>query len=169
MADAVERASTRLGLHKKKLRSSDIDILRESTLMNLNWPGERFTMQDLLGTAEFVRYIVMDARRGDYGVVACTSQGQWVGTARVLYLPQQNPGYGFVAPGIGELGVSVQPEARCVGLGTELICDVVEIARVRGDRGVSLSVETGNPARKLYEKLGFVDAGGSTGAMLLEF
>ena len=91
----------------------------------------------------------MDARRGDYGVVACTSQGQWVGTARVLYLPQQNPGYGFVAPGIGELGVSVQPEARGVGLGTELICDVVEIARVRGDRGVSLSVETGNPARKL--------------------
>lgn len=54
-------------------------------------------------------------------------------------------------------------------MGTELICDVVEIARVRGDRGVSLSVETGNPARKLYEKLGFVDAGGSTGAMLLEF
>lgn len=75
MADAVERSSTRLGLHKKKLRSSDIDILRESTLMNLNWPGERFTMQDLLDTAEFARYIVMDARRGDYGVVACTSQG----------------------------------------------------------------------------------------------
>lgn len=74
-----------------------------------------------------------------------------------------------MAPGIGELGVSVQPEARGVGLGTELICDVIEVARVRGDRGVSLSVETGNPARKLYEKLGFVDAGGSTGTMLLEF
>ena len=72
MADAVERASTRLGLHKKKLRSSDIDILRESTLMNLNWPGERFTMQDLLDTAEFARYMVVHARRGDYGVVACT-------------------------------------------------------------------------------------------------
>lgn len=153
----------------RELTLEDTGVLCEATLMNVNWPGERFTMQDLLDTAEFARYIVMDARRGDYGVVACTSQGQWVGTARVLYLPQQNPGYGFVAPGIGELGVSVQPEARGVGLGTELICDVVEIARVRGDRGVSLSVETGNPARKLYEKLGFVDAGGSTGAMLLEF
>ena len=153
----------------RELTPEDTGVLYEATLMNVNWPGERFTMQDLLNTAEFTRYIVMDARRGDYGVVACTSQGQWVGTARVLYLPQQNRGYGFVAPGIGELGVSVQPEARGVGLGTELICDVVEIARVRGDRGVSLSVETGNPARKLYEKLGFVDAGGSTGAMLLEF
>ena len=120
MADAVERASTRLGLHKKKLRSSDIDILRESTLMNLNWPGERFTKQDLLDTAEFARYIVMDAQRGDYSVVACTSQGQWVGTARVLYLPQQNPGYGFVAPGIGELGVSVQPRRAVLGWGRNL-------------------------------------------------
>ena len=154
---------------RKKLRSSDIDILRESTLMNLNWPGESSpcrifsTQPNLCGTSLWMR------GGGDYGVVACTSQGQWVGTARVLYLPQQNPGYGFVAPGIGELGVSVQPEARGVGLGTELICDVVEVARVRGDRGVSLSVEAGNPARKLYEKLGFVDAGGSTGTMLLEF
>ena len=35
---------------------------------------------------------------------------------------------------------------------------------------LSLSVEEGNPARKLYEKCGFADAGGNTdpGTMVLE-
>ena len=42
--------------------------------------------------------------------------------------------------------------------------------RYSGEWKISLSVEEGNPARKLYEKCGFADAGGNTdpGTMVLE-
>ncbi|MFC2764631.1 MAG: GNAT family N-acetyltransferase, partial [Rothia dentocariosa] len=95
---------------------------------------------------------------------------QWVGVVWLLFLPQDDPGFGFLASGIGELSICVRPGMRGAGIGTELLQRSIAVARTRGERKISLSVEEGNPARKLYEKYGFADVGGNTepGTMILE-
>jgi GNAT superfamily N-acetyltransferase len=57
--------------------------------------------------------------------------------------------------------VFVLPEQRRRGIATELTCAAEAEARIRGWDSISLSVSRdGNPqARRLYEKLGYVDAG----------
>lgn len=51
--------------------------------------------------------------------------------------------------------VQLLPEARGQGIGTALLRHVIAAAAVRG-QGTSIHVELENPARRLYERLGFV-------------
>jgi GNAT superfamily N-acetyltransferase len=55
----------------------------------------------------------------------------------------------------------VVPELRRRGIGTELVRAAEQAARERGRKRISLSVSIdGNPvARRLYERLGYADAG----------
>jgi GNAT superfamily N-acetyltransferase len=56
--------------------------------------------------------------------------------------------------------VFVLPEWRDRGIGTALLEAAESAAAARGDQGVSLAVSTGNAAaRRLYTRLGYVDAG----------
>ncbi|RVW06443.1 GNAT family N-acetyltransferase [Rhodococcus spongiicola] len=162
-------ASGRLGLRKRDLRSGDEAILLEATLINLNWNEARFRERDVLSNPEFAHYATVVPERGDFGVVAF-HRARWVGVVWIVFLPSEDPGYGFVKPQIGELSVCVQESVRGSGLGREIMNDAISVACSRGNAGVSLSVEDGNPARNLYESLGFVDAGGDTlpGTMVLD-
>jgi len=69
-------------------------------------------------------------------------------------LKGENGGYGYVDDETPELAIGVRPEARGAGIGTGLISHLLEAARPRY-RAVSLSVRSNNPARRLYERLGF--------------
>jgi ribosomal protein S18 acetylase RimI-like enzyme len=55
--------------------------------------------------------------------------------------------------------ISFLPEARGRGHGGALLRDLIAAARA-SRRGVGLSVRHGNPARRLYERLGFVAVAG---------
>ena len=54
------------------------------------------------------------------------------------------------------LGVIVKPELRGKGIGTEMIQHLIKIARERKSPAIILKVYKWNPARHLYERLGFV-------------
>src|SRR3569833_2975733 len=56
------------------------------------------------------------------------------------------------------MDITLQPEYRGQGLGTALMREVVDAAFADG-LPVGLHVEGFNPARRLYERLGFVDVG----------
>ena len=88
----------------------------------------------------------------------------------VTRFPAEAPGYGFVRADVPELSVCVLPGYRGAGLGAELVGAAVAEARRRGLPALSLSVEEGNPARRLYERLGFRPAGAAAepGTLLLE-
>ena len=61
----------------------------------------------------------------------------------------------MVAPGTPELAVAVLPERVGTGAGTLLLQHLLEA--VRGTRrNIVLSVRASNPAKRLYERLGFV-------------
>lgn len=53
--------------------------------------------------------------------------------------------------------VALVPEERGAGIGTRLVSELLEEAR-RSGRPVHLQVELANPARRLYERLGFEES-----------
>ena len=99
-----------------------------------------------------VKYVEGWGRRGDLGVIADGDTG----AAWVRLFTNDEHGYGFVAPHVPELTIGVAQNARGRGLGTALLEGV--LTRI-GERPVSLSVETDNPAVRLYERFGFVRVG----------
>jgi GNAT superfamily N-acetyltransferase len=97
-------------------------------------------------------------RTGDAAVVAVVD-GQRLGAAWYRLFPAEDPGWGFVATDVPELSIGVAAEARGRGVGSALLDALLTLARERGFRAVSLSVDRRNPARRLYERKGFRDAG----------
>ena len=80
-------------------------------------------------------------------------------------------GYGFFREDIPEPTIGVASGARGNQIGTRLLDALMNLARERDCNGVSLSVEDGNPARRLYERSGFIKVGrnGNSDTLLLEF
>jgi ribosomal protein S18 acetylase RimI-like enzyme len=56
------------------------------------------------------------------------------------------------------MDIAVAPEFRGRGIGTRLLRDLMDEAEASG-RKLSIHVEMNNPARSLYERLGFAPAG----------
>lgn len=56
-------------------------------------------------------------------------------------------------------GLIVDAEKQRRGYGTAAMNDLIELAAKRGHPEVALSYEPGNPARQLYQALGFVETG----------
>lgn len=152
----------------RALRESDADLLAVATLGNMNWCAERFTMGDILTRREFAHYLTIEPTRGDFGVVA-ERDGVPLGVCWALFLPADDPGYGFVDVRTPEASLWVAPEARGQGLGRRLLRAVVAEAGARGLGQISLSVEPDNHAKRLYASLGFEDVAGreDDGVMLL--
>jgi ribosomal protein S18 acetylase RimI-like enzyme len=59
-------------------------------------------------------------------------------------------------------------EHRGAGTGTALLCDLVDEAD-RDGRDITLTVEATNPARRLYERLGFVAVDADDGAPFVAY
>ena len=107
----------------------------------------------LLGNPALARYVVGFGRPGDLGVVALRGDAP-VGAAWVRLLVGAERGYGWVDDDTPELAIAVLPEAVNTGVGTAMLTELLARARERFS-GVSLSVRTDNPARRLYVRLGF--------------
>lgn len=151
----IEGGSLRI----RELTEADREILLQATLINVNWCGERFTIDQVTSFSGFARYTVLTPERGDFGFVALEGDDV-AGVVWVLYLPGTEPGYGYLADGVGELSVCVFAGHRGEGTGARLIELALRRAAERGDDRMSLSVEDGNPARRLYARLGFREAEG---------
>jgi HAD superfamily hydrolase (TIGR01509 family) len=112
-------------------------------------------------------YVAGFGRTGDGGAVAEEVDGGPAGAAWFRLFERDRHGYGFVAPDVPELSLAVGPEHRRRGLGRDLLEFALRRAEEAGHREVSLSVEPDNPARRLYERLGFQRVGEGGGAWTL--
>ena len=115
------------------------------------------------------RYVRGWGRPGDTAVIALEG-GFPVGAAWYRVFAADEPGYGFVDERTPELAIAVVPSKRGHGIGDELLRALFEKARAAGFEKLSLSVEPGNPARKLYERHGFsvVEEGPEAWTMVAE-
>ena len=100
------------------------------------------------------RYVRGWGRPGDTAVIALQN-GFPVGAAWYRLFRAEEPGYGFVNEETPELAIAVVPSKRGHGIGDELLKALIAKATAAGYERLSLSVEPGNPARKLYERHGF--------------
>jgi ribosomal protein S18 acetylase RimI-like enzyme len=131
-------------------------------------PGSAPPPADVVRSPELARY-VEGWSADDLGVIADSWDGVAVGAGWLRILAGDRAGYGHVADEVPELAIAVLPGWRGRGIGSEMMRQLFAAARGRHER-VSLSVNRANPARRLYERLGFrgVTVRGDAIVMLLD-
>lgn len=136
----------------------------------MNWSGDRaWNAASVLADPAVAHYVTGWMREGDAGVIAVEGDAR-VGAAWWRHFTSADPGYGYVADDVPELGLAVLPSHRRKGVARALMARVIDRARSEGVPALSLSVEDGNDAaRVLYESLGFVKVGrvGASDTLLL--
>ena len=134
----------------------DVEHIRWALYTALAWDPERRLPppEETLEHPEAARYHRDWGRRGDLGVVA-EVEGQMVGVAYCRLFPEHDHGYGYVDDATPEVAVAVREGSRAGGLGARLLNALAEAAHAAGFARLSLSVAAGNPARRLYERLGY--------------
>src|SRR5918992_4909563 len=137
-------------------RPDDLEWVRWALYTAVAWdPGRRLPPPEVtVEHPELARYHRGWGRPGDLGVVA-ERDGQVVGVALCRLFTDDDHGHGYVDPETPELAVAVAEELRGSGLGTRLMDALADRARAAGVARLSLSVDTDNPARRLYERLGY--------------
>lgn len=107
-------------------------------------------------------------KHGDIGVAASVG-GSFAGAAFARLFTQEAHGDGFVDEETPELAVAVEPSFRGGGVGRTLMNALADTARDLRIPRLSLSVNNPNPAKGLYESLGYQlleDDGGSARMVL---
>jgi len=139
----------------RPLLASDVPFLWEMLYQALYVPpGQLPFGREILQTPEISRYARDWGGPDDVGFVALAA-GQPVGAVWLRLLLGDRRGFGYVDETTPELSVAVLPGHRGRGTGGALIAHL--IAQVSGRYpALCLSVSAGNPARRLYQRLGFV-------------
>ena len=112
-------------------------------------------IQKALSDHELTRYWQGWGRPGDLGIVAeSDSAGYPISCAWVRLFSKEEAGADYIGEHIPELAIGTVPTARGLGVGTRILQALLGLCKTRYT-GVSLSVRLGNPAIRLYERLGF--------------
>ncbi|MEX2393281.1 MAG: GNAT family N-acetyltransferase [Actinomycetota bacterium] len=132
------------------------------------WQPEVFVMSvdDARQIPEIARYIDGWGRPGDVGLIAEEDELP-LGAAWYRTFSADDPGYGFVDDDTPELAIAVDAEARRRGVATSLLDALITRARDEGKPALSLSVNTDNPSRQIYERCGFVDVRSDDGSFVM--
>ena len=112
------------------------------------------TADQVLADPRYAMYLSGWPRQGDYGLVA--EQDGPLGAAWYRTYTAVNHGYGFVAADVPELSIAVIASRRREGIGRQLLIGLLDASVDQGYPTLSLSVREENPARDLYESVGFV-------------
>jgi ribosomal protein S18 acetylase RimI-like enzyme len=112
------------------------------------------TADQVLANPRYSMYLAGWPRPGDHGLIA--EQDAPVGAAWYRTYTEASPGIGFVAEDIPELSIAVVASRRHQGIGRRLLVDLIHASDSQGYPALSLSVAEANPARRLYESMGFV-------------
>jgi ribosomal protein S18 acetylase RimI-like enzyme len=108
---------------------------------------------------DLVKYVNDWGRVTDVGCIALEpNSNQPIGAAWIRLLIANEKTTSYVDDVTPELAIAVMPEYLGCGVGTLLLQHLLEAAKQRYPR-VALSVRATNPAKRLYERMGFVVTG----------
>ncbi len=135
----------------------DLPFLREMLYLAASWNPDRQyrPFDEVLSNDTVRRYVDGWGRGGDHSVIAVDFRFVPLGAAWYRLFDQSDQGFGFINDAIPEISIGVLIGYRGRGIGRALLETLVTDARIVGFSSLSLSVEDGNPARKLYERIGF--------------
>ena len=151
------------GILIRAVEDDEVPFLRSMLMEAAYWRrGQtRLPLAEALAAPEIARYVEDWGRAGDRALVALDPSTRLIGAAWYRLFRSWEPGYGFVDEQTPELTIAVIPTLRSRGLGIALLRALIGRARLDGYEALSLSVEPDNPARRLYERVGFVPVGSS--------
>ncbi|MDQ0874614.1 ribosomal protein S18 acetylase RimI-like enzyme [Paenibacillus sp. V4I3] len=110
---------------------------------------------ELLNAPNIKKYSEEWGRKGDKALVALIDDKP-IGAVWYRLFDETNKGYGYVDNNTPELGIALLPDFKQKGIGTILMKEINQQARIDGYKSLSLSVDPDNHiAVRLYEKLGF--------------
>jgi GNAT superfamily N-acetyltransferase len=137
----------------------DARFLADMLVEAANWsPSAHRPRVQILADPALAPYISGWMRPGDAGLVAESPSGDLLGASWYRLFDQSKPGHGFVAGGVPELTLGVSPLWRAQGVGRELLRGLARVASSAGYARLSLSVDRGNFAQRLYVSEGYVVA-----------
>lgn len=141
----------------RPLTEDDVELLKLALYLAVAWNPEGAYppySSELLDHPDLVAYHAGWGRGGDLGFVA-EEDGEFVGLVFCRLFTDDDHGRGYVDAETPELGVAVVDGHRGQGVGTTLMNALAGRAAEEGIDRISLSVEAANPARRLYERLGY--------------
>lgn len=144
------RAAGELGISYRPLTEGDMRFVaalyastRREEIAQTGWPAE--TQAAFLHQQHIAQHAHYQASYKDAEWLIVERAGEAIGR---LYLHRTQHALSVV-------DISLAPSARGGGIGSAILADVLAQAREEG-LPVDLQVEINNPARRLYERLGFV-------------
>ena len=142
----------------RDLRDDELGFLHEMLYAALDWrPDVELPAAEwVLEHPQVVVFHEGWGRPGDTALVT-EHEGRPVGLVWYRLFTEERHGEGFVDEGTPELAIAVVDGFRGRGLGGELLGAAHERARRDGVGRLSLSVDAENPAKRLYERLGYAD------------
>lgn len=153
----------------RTLTHTDEPVLWEMLYYALHVPdGHEPFPKEITSEPEIARYVLDWGKTNDDGFAALDPVTQRpLGAVWIRLFASDNPGYGYVDDCTPELSIAILPRYRNQGLGTGLLNRMIDEAG-KQYAGLSLSVGSANPAKRLYERLGFevIDQEGTSVTML---
>lgn len=130
------------------------DLAAEDTFIELSGPPPTEEEEQ-----KWFAQMIKDVSNGEAIYVHAYVNDRFIGNGRVLKGKYRHSH-------VGHMGISLVPEYREEGIGTELMKALIEEARTSGLRIIELSCFENNPrALHVYEKLGFQKIGIMPGAV----
>ena len=153
-------ARYRTSMKIRNATQKDLAFLQEMLFEAVYWRSgaDRPSLQEFSENSRFSNLLAGWGRPGDTALVA-EDAGQKLGAAWFRFWTDANHSYGYVAADIPEIAIAVVAEHRARGVGRALLRALICEARAQSVRALSLSVDSANYARRLYESEGFVRVG----------
>ena len=139
---------------------SDMPFLWNMLYLSLHVPdGQQPFPRSVLDEPRIAHYLTQWGRTGDRAFIAAVERGDRIGAGWMRLFDESDQGYGYVSHDMPELAMAIVPEYRGKGVGGAMLERMMTEARKRGLRGISLSVDPGNQAVRLYRRHGFEQVG----------
>lgn len=147
------------------IADDDLSFVREMLYEAAFWRGslDAPPIDQALNEAGLSIYLAEWGRPGDDGLIAHVGD-EPAGAVWVRRFRDDAHGYGYVDAVTPELSIAVAKRHRGCGIGRCLMTAILAELRLQTVGQVSLSVEDDNPARHLYQGLGFVPWAAADGA-----
>jgi GNAT superfamily N-acetyltransferase len=142
----------------RQLRSDEVEFLREMLYTALDWRPES-TLPPVEWVLAHPQVSIFHEGWGRLGDVALIAEvdDRPVGLVWYRYFTEEAHGEGFVDKETPELAIAVVDGYRGRGIGRSLMNAAHERARNYEIARISLSVDAENPAKRMYESLGYID------------
>lgn len=145
----------------RAIRKEDIPFLWEMLYESLFVPeGQEPFSRDIIKEPFISKYVDGWGLEGDFGFIAINNEDQPIGSITARYFNENNKGFGYIDQDTPELGMAILSEFRGKGIGTALLHQLLEEAKKKGIKKLSLSVDPKNRAAvHLYQRFGFIEVG----------